>query len=301
VFIPRPPGALQIPYPLPSLPNWRIQRRTGTCDTPPPVVTCNSSNQGPSSNERASPAFPTSTVPPAAAISPSHVLNGSASLETTPAETPPPLMAPFVKSLLAFAATNGYFIRNFEFEHAPPPEIKSKLKDVGLAKSEIDQSIFSGNGVFLILYIDSLLLIDNSQGGIDLADISRSHLHDRKVRSLRERPHRSTLGTPRYLSKPSRIRHARSWKTSSPTYADDVITHIVQDLISFQFFCLTNFIYDVYHLTPCMALHASFFCFYIADSSSQAFLSRLCDATQTSTLLAILWSSPCGGKKWLPY
>jgi len=46
-------------------------------------------------------------------------------------------MAPFLKSILASAVISGYFIRDFEFEHAPPPKIKSKLNGVDLVQPEI--------------------------------------------------------------------------------------------------------------------------------------------------------------------
>ena len=66
-------------------------------------------------------------------------------------------------------------------------------------------------------------------------NMSRLHLHDRKLRSLQERPHRFSRGIPWYLSKPSWFRQAWSRKTPSPTYANAWITHIVWDLFSFRF------------------------------------------------------------------
>jgi hypothetical protein len=70
---------------------------------------------------------------------------------------------PWSNQSSAFAVTNDYFIHQLEIEHCIPREFKSKLRDIGSEQFQIGQSIFSGNGVFLIIYLGNLLLIGKSK------------------------------------------------------------------------------------------------------------------------------------------
>jgi hypothetical protein len=70
------------------------------------------------------------TVPSSATpASASHDFNAPTPPETTPAEIPPLLLVPVVKSILRIC--NDYFIHQLEIEHCIPREFKSKLRDIG--------------------------------------------------------------------------------------------------------------------------------------------------------------------------